>query len=690
MRYRRKGKFPVSQTICERNLRGRVAWLRKELNRHAHAYHTLDAPLIPDAEYDRLFRELQRIEERYPALLVSDSPTHRVGGGLLSRFEPVRHAIPMRSLQNALSPAEVEAFDRRIAESLAVSEGVYSAELKFDGLAVSLRYEDGNLIRAATRGDGLAGEDVTANIRAIRGIPPYLPDMPVPSVLEVRGEVLMFKADFVRLNEQQRREGLKEFSNPRNAAAGSLRQKDARITAKRALHFFAYSVALAEGLALPPTQSDTLGCLKGLGIPVCDRHRVVRGVSGMMGFFQDVQAEREQLPYEIDGVVYKVDAFQEQDKLGFLSRVPRFAVAHKFAPQEALTKVLGIDVQVGRTGVLTPVARLQAIFVGGVTVTNATLHNEDEIRRKDVWIGDTVIVRRAGDVIPEILASVSERRPKDARPFVMPQECPVCGAPVAREEDGIAVRCSGGWMRCAAQKKSGLQHFVSRKAMDVEGLGEQLIEQLVDKGVINNVSDLYRLDMDGWCSLARMAEKSARNIMEALQRSRQTTLARFLYALGIRHVGESTAHTLADYFGTLTAIAGATAAQLCEVTDVGPVVAASVRAFWDNPDNVRLVEALKSGGITWEERAGARQDDAVLPLSGRVFVLTGTLESMTREDAAERIQRMGGRVSGVVSARTTDVVAGQNAGSKLRKAEQLGIAILGESDFLQLTHHDQN
>ena len=513
------------------SLAEQAARLRSEIERYNIAYYVLDAPIVPDSEYDRLFRQLQELEKAHPELVVPDSPTQRVGGLPLAQFEKVEHKIPMLSLQNGLSEEEVAAFDKRISDELDGENVEYEAELKFDGLAVNLRYENGLLVQAATRGDGTSGENITNNIKTVRTIPLRLSDLAPPEVLEVRGEVLMFKKDFHDLNRRQRENEQKEFVNPRNAAAGSLRQLDSQITATRQLRFFAYGLGELKGSPLPRSQSALLDWFVQLGIPVCDERKVVKGFKGLMGFFNRIEEKRESLPYEIDGVVYKVNSIAEQQKLGFISRAPRFAIAHKFPAQEVLTEVLDIDVQVGRTGAITPVARLKPVFVGGVTVTNATLHNEDEVRRKDVRIGDTVIVRRAGDVIPEVLAVVPERRQADAREFVMPTVCPVCGSPIISPEDEAIARCSGGWIKCPAQKKGGLLLFVSRKALGIEGLGEQLIDQLVDKNVINDAADLYTLDLETLSQLDRMAEKSASNLLGELEKSKKTTFARFLYAL---------------------------------------------------------------------------------------------------------------------------------------------------------------
>lgn len=561
--------------------RARSSWLCDELNRHAHAYYVLDHPSIPDAEYDILFRELQDIETAHPELISADSPTQRVGGAPLPQFDQVRHAVPMLSINNGFSGDDIIAFDRRVREGLKSEADIeYACELKFDGLAINLRYENGVLVQAATRGDGATGEDVTVNIRTVRSLPLKLHTNSPPAVIDIRGEVLMFKADFARLNERQREAGQKEFANPRNAAAGSLRQLDSRITAQRNLRFFAYGIGLLEGGELPSTHSALLDWYQQLGVPVCAERAVVRGASGLLGFYADIAEKRPLLPYEIDGVVYKVNRVEEQQKLGFVSRAPRFALAHKFPAEEATTLVQDITVQVGRTGAITPVARLVPVSVGGVTVTNATLHNEDEVRRKDIRIGDSVIVRRAGDVIPEVVAIVPERRPPDAREFVMPVSCPVCGSDIVRLEEETIARCSGGWIKCAAQRKGGLLHFVSRRAMDIEGLGEQLVEQLVDRHVVTTAADFYKLGLTALAELDRMAQKSAQNVLDALQKSKSTTLARFIYALGIRHVGESTAKELARHFGSLDALLTANEEQIIEVDDVGPVVAHAILNFF--------------------------------------------------------------------------------------------------------------
>lgn len=662
--------------------RARSSWLCDELNRHAHAYYVLDHPSIPDAEYDILFRELQDIETAHPELISADSPTQRVGGAPLPQFDQVRHAVPMLSINNGFSGDDIIAFDRRVREGLKSEADIeYACELKFDGLAINLRYENGVLVQAATRGDGATGEDVTVNIRTVRSLPLKLHTNSPPAVIDIRGEVLMFKADFARLNERQREAGQKEFANPRNAAAGSLRQLDSRITAQRNLRFFAYGIGLLEGGELPSTHSALLDWYQQLGVPVCAERAVVRGASGLLGFYADIAEKRALLPYEIDGVVYKVNRVEEQQKLGFVSRAPRFALAHKFPAEEATTLVQDITVQVGRTGAITPVARLLPVSVGGVTVTNATLHNEDEVRRKDIRIGDSVIVRRAGDVIPEVVAIVPERRPPDAREFVMPVSCPVCGSDIVRLEEETIARCSGGWIKCAAQRKGGLLHFVSRRAMDIEGLGEQLVEQLVDRHVVTTAADFYKLGLTALAELDRMAQKSAQNVLDALQKSKSTTLARFIYALGIRHVGESTAKELARHFGSLDALLSANEEQIIEVDDVGPVVAHAILNFLGDPLNRELIEQLRAAGIHWDESSPGHQPQ---PQGGKTFVLTGTLPNLKREEAAAMIEAAGGKVAGSVSKKTSYVVAGADAGSKLAKAEELGVTILDEATLLNL------
>jgi DNA ligase (NAD+) len=661
----------------------RAAFLRAELDRHNHLYYVLDAPEIPDAEYDRMFRELQALEASHPELAGPDSPTARVGGAPAEAFESVRHALPMLSLNNGFDDADVEAFDRRVRELCGEAEVDYAVEPKFDGLAVSLTYAGGRFVQGATRGDGTTGEDVTANLRTVRAVPLVIPGHGTPDVLEVRGEVLMLRKDFRRLNEEQALRGEKLFANPRNAAAGSLRQLDPRVTASRKLSFFAYGIGRIEGGSAPSDRhAAQMQWLASLRFPVSRERDVVRGVAGLLGYYRRIGAQRAQLPFEIDGVVYKVDRLDLQARLGFVSRAPRFALAHKYPPEEELTEVLGIDVQVGRTGALTPVARLRPVFVGGVTVTNATLHNEDEVRRKDVRVGDTVVVRRAGDVIPEVVSVVAERRPAQAAPFVMPARCPVCDSAVVREEGEAVSRCSGGLV-CAAQRKQALLHFASRRAMDIEGLGERLVDQLVDAQLVRSPADLYRLDLASLAALERMGEKSAANLLEAIERSRHTTLARFIFALGIRNVGEATARDLAAHFGSLGRLLEAGETALQEVPDVGPVVASSIAGFLAEPHNLAVVRSLVEAGVRWDEHDG-RAAAAALPLAGTAFVLTGTLPSLTREEAKARIEALGGKVSGSVSAKTRYVVAGADPGSKYEKALQLGVHILDEAGLLEL------
>ena len=659
----------------------RAAWLRATLARHAHAYHVLDDPTIPDADYDRLHRELEQIEATDPTLATEDSPTRRVGAVPLGQFAPVRHSVPMLSLGNGFSDADVIAFDRRVADALDADAVEYAAELKFDGLAINLRYEDGLLVEAATRGDGATGENVTANIRTVQAIPLRLHAARPPKLIDIRGEVLMFKSDFARMNARQRESGAKQFANPRNAAAGSLRQLDSRITAQRSLRFFAYGIGALDGAAMPASHTALLDWYVTLGVAVCAERAVVRAADGLLAFFRDIGLRRADLPYEIDGVVYKVNQFAQQAQLGFVSRAPRFAIAHKFPAQEATTLVQEIDVQVGRTGAITPVARLAPVTVGGVSVTNATLHNEDEVRRKDIRIGDTVIVRRAGDVIPEVVAFVPERRPADAREFVMPATCPVCGSPIVRGDDEAVARCAGGWVKCAAQRKGGLLHFVSRRAIDIEGLGEQLVEQLVERNIINTAADIYRLGFAALAELDRMADKSAQNVLAAIERSKSTTLARFIFALGIRHVGEATAKELARHFGNLDAVLEADEQLLLKVADVGPVVAGSIIEFLANPLNLELIAQLRALGVHWPETVQAK---IVMTLEGKTFVLTGTLPNLSRDDAAAMIEAAGGKVAGSVSKKTSYVVAGSDAGSKLAKAEVLGLAIIDEVQLRRL------
>ncbi len=670
--------------------------LRAELHHHAYAYYTLDAPEIPDAEYDRLFRELQALESAHPDLQSPDSPTQRVGGAVLDAFAQVTHRVPMLSIRTETDTeaSGAEAFDTRIRKELGLTEAdpdvAYVGELKFDGLAMSLRYEAGVLVSAATRGDGETGEEVTANIRTIGQIPLRLPpDAPV--VLEVRGEVYMRRDDFEALNERQRQrihagmKGEKTFVNPRNAAAGAVRQLDSGIAAERPLSFFAYGLGditpASEGGPLWESHFDMLMQLKAWGFPVAKQTARVLGAAGLVGFHQRIAAERDTLPYDIDGVVYKVNDLSQQARLGFVTREPRWAVAHKYPAQEEMTTVQGIEVQVGRTGKLTPVAKLAPVFVGGVTVTNATLHNELEARRKDVRIGDTVVVRRAGDVIPEVVSVVLDRRPAEAPLFTMMTHCPVCGSLAEREEGEADHRCTGG-LFCSAQRKQAIWHFAHRRAMDVDGLGDKLVDQLVDAGHVKTLADLYHLKLDTLSNMDRMAEKSALNLLDALEASKQTTLGRFVFSLGIRHVGEATAKELARHFGQLDAIMVASEDALLQVADVGPVVAHSIRTFFDQPHNREVVQALREAGVTWPEGDALAPTD--MPLAGITVVLTGALQSMGRDEAKEKLEALGAKVAGSVSKKTHYVVAGAEAGSKLDKAQALGVPVLDDDGLAVL------
>ena len=669
----------------------RVTALRREIERHNHAYYVLDAPTIPDAEYDRLFRELQALEAEHPELVTPDSPTQRVGGKPLDSLPKVRHAAPMLSIRTETDTeaSGAQAFDARMRKELGLDERdppvEYAAELKFDGLAMNLRYERGVLGQAATRGDGETGEDVTQNIRTVRAIPLRLNTESPPAVLEVRGEVFMRRDDFERYNERQREAGKPTLVNPRNGAAGSIRQLDPKIAAQRPLSFFAYGQGEVQGWNLPATHSRTLDALAALGVPVCAERITGRGAAALVAFYDDIAARREQLPFDIDGVVYKVDRFDLQRELGFVTREPRWAVAHKFPAQEQLTTVLGIEVQVGRTGALTPVARLAPVFVGGVTVTNATLHNQNETDRKDVRVGDTVIVRRAGDVIPEVVAVVLDRRPDPAPPrFSILQRypvCPECGSHVVRLEGEAAARCTGGLV-CPAQRKQALLHFASRRAMDIEGLGDRLVDQLVERGLVHTPADVYGLTLETLAGLDRMAEKSAANLLAAIETSKATTLARFIFALGIRNVGETTARDLAKHFGSLDKLVAAPESDLLAVRDVGPIVAQSISQFFAEPHNLEVVNKLRAAGVHWPESGGLVQSTGVL--AGKTLVLTGTLPTLTRDAAKEKIEAAGGKVAGSVSKKTDYVVAGFDAGSKLVKAQELGVPTLDEAGLLAL------
>jgi DNA ligase (NAD+) len=660
----------------------RVVELRKLIEHHNYRYYVKDAPEISDADYDRLFRELEALEKSHPELADPVSPTQRVGGAPLTEFAPIVHTVPMLSLGNAFSDEEVVAFDKRVRDGLDTSDVEYACEPKFDGLAVTLIYEEGRFARGSTRGDGYTGEDVSVNLRTIRAIPLNVGGGSVPRRLEVRGEVLILKAAFAELNARQLARGEKTFVNPRNAAAGALRQLDPRNTAARPLTFFAYGIGVIEGMALPRTHAALLDYLAEHRFPVTMEREVVHGVAGLLRYYRRISERREELPYDIDGVVYKVNVLAHQNTLGFVSRAPRFAIAHKFPAEEASTVVTAIEVQVGRTGALTPVARLEPVFVGGVTVTNATLHNEDEVRRKGVHVGDTVVVRRAGDVIPEVVRVILERRPHGARAFKMPAHCPACGSAVFREDGEAASRCTGGLV-CPAQRKQALLHFASRRAIDIEGLGEKIVEQLIDGDLVRSPADIYSLTTDQLAGLERMGEKSAANLRDAIDRSRKTTLARLIYALGMRHVGEATARDLAEHFGKLDLIIEADEDALSAVRDVGPVVAASIRRFFAEPHNRAVVAALRRLGVAWPEAEPSRQPQAGAA-AGKTFVITGTLPNMSRDAARALILTHGGRVSGSVSKKTDYLVAGSDPGSKLANAQALGVKVIDEAELRAL------
>ncbi|MDP1522824.1 MAG: NAD-dependent DNA ligase LigA [Methylotenera sp.] len=655
--------------------------LRQLIAQYDHEYYALDAPTVPDSEYDRIYRELQTLENQHPNLITTDSPTQRVSGSAVNAFNSITHKQAMLSLNNAFAENELEAFDKRIREALGQNLIEYAVEPKFDGLAITLTYENGLFTQGATRGDGYSGEDVTHNLRTLRSIPMRLNCTKPPKLLEVRGEVLMFKRDFEKLNKAQLAKGEKLFANPRNAAAGSLRQLDAKITATRPLSFFAYGLGASEGVLTLNSHSAAMDYLEGLYFPVSNERTVVLGLAGLITYYQKIGQARDKLPFDIDGVVYKVNQFNQQNELGFVSRAPRWAIAHKFPAQEALTIVEDITVQVGRTGAITPVARLAPVFVGGVTVTNATLHNEDEVRRKDVHIGDTVTVRRAGDVIPEVVGVVQEKRPINARRFEMPIACPECGSHILKQADEAVARCTGG-LFCPAQRKQAITHFASRRAMDIEGLGEKLVDQLVEANLVHTLADIYHLDLHTLSNLDRMATKSAQNILNALESSKATTLARFIYALGMRNVGEATAKDLAKHFGNLSALMQASIDELLTVNDVGPVVAESISNFFSEAHNQAVISQLLASGIAWPESEG--RQTASGHLIGKTFVLTGTLPTLSRDSAKELIEAAGGKVSGSVSKKTDYVIAGSDAGSKLDKAQELGLIVLDEAGLLEL------
>ncbi len=671
------------------NISEQFEQLRQSLRKYDHHYYVLDDPLVPDAEYDRVFRQLLALEEQYPQYLTPDSPTQRVGGKPLSHFESVQHEMPMLSLANAMDEDEARDFDRRIRQKLekpgpenqAGFLVEYNVEPKLDGLAISLLYKQGVLVRAATRGDGQTGEDVTQNVRTIDSIPLRLLSDNPPELLEVRGEVYMPKAGFEELNRKQKNEGKKPFANPRNAAAGSLRQLDPAISASRPLDMFCYAVGKVDGIDLPDSQSGRLAALKKIGLRICPESDVVQGIDACLAYMQDIGNKRATLAYEIDGVVYKVNSIKQQQTLGFVSRAPRWAIAHKFPAQEEMTVLEAIDVQVGRTGALTPVARLKPVFVGGVTVNNASLHNAAEIKRLDVRVGDTVIVHRAGDVIPKVTGVVLDRRPENTLAFDFPAICPVCGSDVVVDEGGVIERCSGG-LFCDAQRKQSIKHFVSRNAMDIDGLGDKLVDLLVDKGLIHDVGDIYGLQFEALQNLERMAEKSANNLLKAIEKSKQTSLARFLYALGIPQVGETTAGILANHFRTLENIESASSEELQSLEDIGPIVAQDVMVFFKQSHNLEVIRKLVNAGVHWPAIEKLEQPDS--EIKGKIFVLTGTLRLFTRNDAKRALQAKGAKVTGNVSAKTDYVVVGDNPGSKADKAVKLGIAIIDEERLQQM------
>lgn len=661
--------------------RAQLADLSAKIAQYDHEYYVLDSPSVTDSEYDGLYKQLLALETQFPELITADSPTQRVGGVAAAAFSSVQHRQAMLSLNNVFSDHELLAFDKRVRDSLGLTTIDYAVEPKFDGLAITLTYEHGHFVQGATRGDGYTGENVTHNLRTIKSIPKQLIMQKPPALLEVRGEVLMFKQDFERLNAAQAQAGAKLFANPRNAAAGSLRQLDAAITAIRPLSFFAYGLGEAKGIPALTSHAEAMDYLAQLGFPVCDLRTTVAGYDGLTAYYADIGTKRASLAFDIDGVVYKVNAFAQQNELGFVSRAPRWAIAHKFPAEEATTIVEDITVQVGRTGAITPVARLKPVFVGGVTVTNATLHNEDEMLRKDIRIGDTVIVRRAGDVIPEVVSVVIENRPAQARLFAMPTRCPECDSHINRPEDEAVARCTGG-LYCPAQRKQAITHFASRRAMDIEGLGDKLVSQLVDANLLNSVSDIYTLTISQLAALERMAQKSAQNVIDAISKSKKTTLARFIYALGVRNVGEATAKDLANHFGCLDKLLNAKTEDLLAVNDVGPIVAESLLQFFAEPHNTDTIQAMIKMGVSWEEHDGQQQHGGIL--QGKTLVLTGTLPTMSRDDAKALIEAAGGKVSGSVSKKTDFVVAGAEAGSKLEKAASLGVVILDESGLTAL------
>ncbi len=671
--------------MASAGIRKQVEALRREIAYHNYRYHALDDPEISDARFDRLMRELQDLEDKNPDLITDDSPTQRVGSEPMGAFGTVRHELPMLSLGNAFSEEDVREFHRRVAERLELEEDSdldYAVEPKLDGAAVSLLYEHGKLVRGATRGDGTTGEDITHNVRTIPSVPLSLTGKGYPESLEVRGEVFMPRERFRQFNEAALEKGEKTFVNPRNAAAGSLRQLDPRLTASRPLDIYVYSVGHYDGGAIPQRHSRILDELQIWGFKVCPERRVANGIEGCLDYYADIGRRRDDLAYDIDGVVYKVDRLDYQRELGFVSRAPRWAIAHKFPAQEELTVVNKVEFQVGRTGAITPVARLEPVFVGGVTVSNATLHNMDEMHRKDVRVGDTVVVRRAGDVIPEVVSVVRKKRPKGTRPVKAPKKCPVCGSAIVRPEGEAVARCTGGLV-CSAQRTESLKHFVSRRALDIEGLGAKLLEQLVARERLKTPADIFTLEKDELVALDRMGEKSAENLLAAIERSKDTSLSRFLYGLGIREVGEATAASIAGHYGKLEEIMQADEESLQSVPDVGPVVASRIRSFFDEPHNREVIRKLRDEGVHWMDLEPSARDESG-PLAGKVFVLTGTLPSMTRDEAKGKIQAAGGKVTGSVSKKTDFVVAGDNAGSKLTRAQKLDITIIDESGLEKL------
>ncbi len=665
----------------EREGEKEIEGLREQLRYHAYRYYVLDEPEIPDAEYDRLYRKLQQLESRYPELITDDSPTQRVGASPLTSFEQITHRLPMLSLDNVFSEAELAAFNQRIQERLSTPQQIeYVAEPKLDGLAISLCYEKGRLKYAATRGDGRIGENVTQNVRTIEAIPLRLRNESYPPLLEVRGEIFMPRAGFEKLNQGARERGEKTFANPRNAAAGSLRQLDPKITAQRPLSMYCYAVGIVEGGELARTHSELLQQLKSFGLPVCPEITVVQGVAGCMDYYHHLLQKRETLPYDIDGIVYKVNATDLQQRLGFVARAPRWAIAHKFPAEEEITEIIDVDFQVGRTGAITPVARLRPVYVGGVTVSNATLHNMDEVRRKDIHIGDRVIVRRAGDVIPEVVRVVPGQRDSSATPVIMPVRCPVCDSLIEQLEGEAVARCTGG-LFCRAQRSEAIKHYASRKAMDIDGLGDKLIEQMVGENIVKTPADLYKLKIEQLVSLERMAEKSADNIIQAIHRSKQPTLARFIYALGIRGVGEATAINLANAFLSLDSLMQGDYETLQQVPDIGPIVARHIVTFFQQTHNLEVISAIRSRGVAIINPEKPATES--LPLQGKTFVITGTLPGLSREEAKAMLIAAGAKVSGSVSKKTDYLLAGEKAGSKLNKAQSLGIEVINEEKLLQ-------